>query len=75
VRVFKSDPPIPGFVGKVGRNDFHAYPPSCEPKPPVFEDDPMSSSSELSAGGRVKTESMTIGGKPRVVSCIFALSQ
>ena len=26
MRVFKSDPLLPGFVGKKGQNDFHDYP-------------------------------------------------
>ena len=54
VRVFKNDPPLPGYMGKEGQNDFHDYPLGYGPKTPVAEDDPLSSSGELFAGGKGK---------------------
>jgi len=41
-------------MGKEGQNDFHDYPLGYGPKTPVAEDDPLSSSGELFAGGKGK---------------------
>ena len=73
VRVFKNDPPLPGYMGKEGQNDFHDYPLGYGPKTSVAEDDPLSSSGELFAGGEVRRERTTIVGKPRVVSYLLFL--
>ena len=72
VRVYKSDPPLPGSLGKDGRNDFHEYPLGYGPKASVM-DDSLSSSSESSAKGRGRKGRMKIEGKPCFVSPLFFL--
>ena len=56
MRIFESDPPLPGSVGKEGRNDFHDHPLSYGYKAPFVDDDPLSSFGVLSAGGKVSDQ-------------------
>ena len=50
VGVLKSDPPLPGSLGKDGRNDFHEPPPGFGPEVYIVEEDPLTSSGESSRG-------------------------
>ena len=56
MRIFESDPPLPGSVGKEGRNDFHDHPLSYGYKAPIVDDDLLSSFGVLSAGGKVSDQ-------------------
>jgi len=49
-----SDPPLPGSLGKAGRNDFQDYPLGYGPKSPIVEEDPLTSSGELFTGAKGK---------------------
>ena len=51
MRVYKSDPPPPGSVRPAGLTDFHAHSTGYGPEfSAVEEEDPLTSSSKLSAG-------------------------
>ena len=51
MRVYKSDPLPPGSVGLARLNDFHTHPTGYRPEfSAVEEEDPLTSSSKLSAG-------------------------
>jgi len=48
--IYKSDPPIPGSLGKESRNDFHDPPATFVADAPVVEEDPLTSSDGSSMG-------------------------